>query len=58
MLALPSSVFFLDVFDLCIQLVGDYLEVGGAPALHMIQLVAVQQVSATRDIVVTLSTYK
>ena len=57
MLALPSNGF-LDVFDLFIQFVGDYLELGGASALYMIQLVAVQQVSATRDIVVALSTYK
>ena len=43
-------MFFLDVFDLFIQFVSDYLEWENAPALHMIQLVAVQQVSATRDI--------
>ena len=49
MLALPSSGF-LDVFDLFIQFVGDYLELGGAPALYMIQLVTDQQVSATHDI--------
>ena len=57
MLALPSSSF-LDMFDLFTQFVGDYLELRGASALYMIQLVAVQQVSATRDIVVALSTYK
>ena len=49
---------FFDGFDLVIQFVGDYLELGGAPALHVIHLVAVQQVSVTRDIVVALSTYK
>ena len=49
---------FLGVFDLFMQFVGDYLELGGAPALHVIQLVAVQQVSTTRDIVVALSAYK
>ena len=48
---------FLGVFDLFMQFVGDYLELGGAPALHVIQLVAVQQVSATCDIVVALSAY-
>ena len=55
MLALPSSGF-LDVFDLFIQFVGDYLELGGASALHMTPLVADRQVSATRDIVVAFST--
>ena len=57
MLALPSNGF-LDVSDLFIQFVGDYLELGGAPALHVIQLVAVQQISVTRDTVVALSTHK
>ena len=55
----PSfQCFFLHVFDLFIQYFGDDLELGGASALHMIQLVAGKQVSGTRDVVVTLSTHK
>ena len=49
---------FLDVFDLFTQYFGDYLELGGASSLHMVQLVAGKQVSGTRDVVVALSTHK